>query len=269
MIFYAELPKIDEILGQFARDGYDYKHARAALRVVAMRGISAWQEILSKPHQKHARYFTQKYASGLQILGEQNRSIRFGPSRSTEPFASVIERGRGRYRIWEGMAKSPRLRRGKKGAYMIIAFRHGMAQVEQHGLKEEFSGLKSYNKTGTKTERNAHGNNVQRNTYSYSSEGFGKQINVAGRAGFTPRPGHKSHIMQGLTKATQKTKGGGSHTSAVTFRVITARSPGWMFPAISPWNVRKQVIDRMIADPEYLNILREGIARDMQESKGL
>lgn len=269
MIFYAELPKIDEILAQFTRDGYDFKHTRAALRIAAMRGVSVWQELLSKPPQKHARYFAQKYASGIQILGEQNRSIKIGPNKSAEPFATVIERGRGRYRIWEGMAKSPRLRRGKKGAYMIIAFRHGAAQVESHGLSDEFKGLKSYQKTGSKTEKNAHGNNVQRNTYSYSSEGFGKQINVAGRAGFSPLPGHKAHIMQGLTKATQKTKGGGVQTSAITFRIITARSPGWMFPAISPWDVRKQVIDRMIADPEYLDILREGVARDMQESKGL
>lgn len=269
MIFYAELPKIDEILSQFTRDGYDMKNTRAALRVIAMRGVSAWQEILSKPPQKHARYFAQKYASGIQILGEQNRSIKIGPKPSAEPFANVIEKGRGRYRIWEGMAKSPRLRRGKKGAYMIIAFRHGAAQIEKHGLSEEFAGLKTYNKTGSKTEKNAHGNNVQRNTYSYSSEGFGKQINVAGRAGFDPKPGHKAHIMQGLTKASQKIKGGGTQNSAVTFRIITARSTGWMFPAISPWSVRKQVIDRMIKDPEYLDILREGVGRDMVASKGL
>lgn len=268
MILFAELPQIDRILEDFRRIGYDWKNTRAAMRNAAEYGIGLWQEILSKPLNKNASFFARKYASGLQVLGEQNRSVKFGVSREMTGFAQVVEEGREPYRIWTGMAKSPRLRRGKKGSYMIIAFRHGMAQVEEHGLKEQFSSLKSYEKIGSKLGINAAGHTVRRNVYSYSSEGFGKRINLDPTT-HPALPGHKSHIMEGLTKTSQSVKGGGKHQSAVTFRVITARSPGWMYPRIQAQAVRKQVLDKMTADPRFLEIVRQGVAADMIESRGL
>lgn len=268
MILFAELPQIDKILEDFARSGYDWKNTRAALRNAAEYGIGIWQEILSKPKEKHSVYFTRKYASGLQVLGEQNRSIKFGVSEKMTGFAKVVEEGREPYPIWRGMAKSPRLRRGKNGPYMIVAFRHGMAQVEQHGLGDQFSKLKSYQKVGERTGVNADGHSVQRNVYSFSSEGFGKKIGLSA-ATHPALPGHKSHIMDGLTKTSQPTKGGGAHNSAITFRIITANSKGWIFPRISAQNVRKQVIDKMVGDPRFLEIIRQGVAADMIASKGL
>lgn len=268
MILYADLPQIDRILEDFRSAGYDWKFTRGALRNAAEYGIGIWQEILAKPVQKNATFFARKYSSGLQVLGEQNRSIKFGVAPKMSGFAKVVEEGRAPYPIWEGMKKSPRLRQGKKGPYMIIAFRHGMAQVQQHGLSEQFAKLKSYQKIGDRLGMNAHGQSVQRNVYSYSSEGYGKKIGMSA-VSHPPNPGHKNHIMDGLTKATQKVKGGGEHQSAITFRIITARSNGWMFPRIQAQNVRKAVLSRISADPRFLEIIRQGVAADMMASRGI
>lgn len=269
MIFFAELPKIEEIFADFKKLGYDWKYTRSALRQAAELGIAEWRDILAKPNDKNAKYFARKYAEGLQVLGAQNRSVKFGVSDKFAGLANVVEKGRGPYKIWNGMAKSPRLRRGKNGPYMIVAFRHGMASVKQHGLSEQFGALKEYTKVGSKREKNAHGSMVSRNVYSYSSEGFGKRISVAGRPGFEPRPGHKSHIMEGLTKAVQHQKGGSVSMSAITFRVIKANSPGWIFPSIKPQNIRQQVMNRLTGNPRFLEIIRQGIGQDMIASRSM
>lgn len=257
------VPGLEEIVRKLALSGVEWRQTRRAIEMVAEKAAQEWKRIASNPEQNHAKWFGGQYAKSISITSKNldNLSITIGPKGQGASAARVIETGRDRFDMKPGLLGGPRARSGRKGAYTIIGFQHGMETVEEHGLKDDFSKLKTMDKTGSKTGMNAKGQQVQRNVYSMTSAGYGKRLG-AKKGGDTIDDRLKNMVKTRQMVGKNKEK---PQDMGLTFRVVSANSAddSWHFPEIKPENVRERLYDSMKA--EGFTMMSEAINRDMME----
>jgi len=247
----------------------DWYNTKAQLIKSAEMVKNAWYLKASNPKEKHARWFSTRYARSLSVIDRRmspstgNFFVTVGPKgRKGLESANIVENGRERYNMKPALLNSSKSRMGKNGRYTIIGFKHGMKQVRQYGMTDEFKQLKVYAKTGQYKGLNGFRQKVERNIYSYSSQGMGKNIKSQGKP---LKKHHKSPVMSGLTKTKQQTKGA-DQFQAVTFRIVSAKSDSnsWYYPQIKGQKIMQEVYNKNKKLTE--NAIYEAIGLDLKRT---
>jgi hypothetical protein len=172
------------------------------------------------------------------------------------PHAESLEKGVQQRDMKDCLPTAKKARRAKDGSlYLIIPFRHGapgsvgMAPMPAriHAMAQALSRSKV---TGHRQETSGTGFDVTRNTYKWGGKITTSQIQDAGGT-------FKSqNRFSGMYKF-----GNARHTSYVTFRVMSSKSPGWIIPARPGiWAARTAV---QVATQDGQGLLNEALAEDL------
>lgn len=183
-------------------------------------------------------------------------------------YARQIEEGQEPHDMKPGLLGGSSARIGKKGQrYNIIPFRHGTpgqdklvrampTEIYKAAKRMAFSRV-----TGNRQEKNAQGQIVNRNTYSWGGRlgktetGWRSRIRPEGHE-YT----HTTSIYSGMTRMGQK-----GQASYMTFRVVSDLSPqnSWWSPGVEPRPVSEAVAETI--RPQAETMIQEAFEQDIAD----
>lgn len=180
-------------------------------------------------------------------------------------YAEAIEKGTKQRDLKEILPTAEKARRAKDGSlYLIIPFRHG-TQQNAVGLRPMPSrvyamaqALRRSSITGHRMEPSVTrpGQQVERNVYSWGDHLTVAQLRAAG-ASF-----REQNRYAGMYKF-----GEPGHSSYVTFRVMSSKSPGWILPARPGIWAARTAAQVALQDGESL--LKEALWEDLNRMAGI
>lgn len=177
-------------------------------------------------------------------------------------YAEAVEKGVQQRDLKEMLPTAKKARRAKDGSlYLIIPFRHGTqgsigikpmpARIQAMAQALSRSKVK-----GHKQELSGTGHMVTRNTYAWGDRLTVAQIQAAGGSF------REQNRFQGMYKF-----GNARHTSYVTFRVMSQKSPGWVVPARPGiWAARSAA---EVARKDGEGLLNEALLDDLLRIAGI
>jgi hypothetical protein len=209
--------------------------------------------------------YARSISEGLEYPADGDQL--HGRVASSSPYAEAIEKGTPAHDMKEGLLNGPRARRSKKGTrYTIIAFRHNTPGQTATGPAMPMEIYKKAQKlafstvTGRRTEKNAHGQDVQRPTYAWG--GRGKRTTIGWRSRIAPAGReytHETSIYSGMVKMGKK-----GHASYLTFRVVSENSPAnsWWSKGTDPKPVSEAVAAQI--GPQAETLIRAAFEQDIE-----
>ena len=184
-------------------------------------------------------------------------------------YAEAVEKGVQQRDLKDMLPTSKKARRAKDGSlYLIIPFRHGTpgtvglhpmpARVHQMALELSRSKVTGHRKeisgTGFQVTRNVYKNKAGKSTWGTSLTV--KQLQDAGL------PFIAQNRYAGMYRFGNK-----RHTSYITFRVMSSKSPGWVVPARPGiWAARTAV---QVALEDGKDLLAQAMLDDLMRLGGL
>jgi hypothetical protein len=215
-----------------------------------------WISLLNKQEKKKG--WCRQYAETIGYELRNQGMVGYVYADDKNMYVRFIENGIPRFDMknppnGRGLLNSPRTRMGKHGKYNIVPFRHGSpgAQHMRNLPIAVYEKAKNLNK----------GDIAKR----YRTIGIGETLTLKGGSekkrihsrsrGLKGKRG--GSIYEGLLRA-----GSPRHTSYVTFRVISRRSTGWIYPGSPPMNIFSTVEKKV--SPIVNKIMKEGFKADIE-----
>lgn len=171
-----------------------------------------------------------RYVESIKTLIKDNGNDLSGEVSSGGLYTNLVEDGIRSYDMKPGLLASKYAKTNRKGEkYLIVFFRKLVKQIPKEVMKQ-----------------------LKKLDYNKPIEGFedtGKRTKLD--SGYT----WKSGEYQGMQKRNRA-----GHTNYGTFRVVSARSNGWIYPEVKGYKIFN-TLDSLF--PEVINKLRDGILEDL------
>ena len=259
-----------------------------AVRAVAEAAHSKWQDYAAGAPLPSGKSIDARTGTYLRSIALRQLGPFAAEVYSDLPYASAIEEGSPRRDMKEMLSSSLKTRLTKDGRrYLIIPFRWGVSgsvsagsnqmpesiqnwwhakaasSINGHGWRPSGTGALGFRNKTTGTLKQVRGEvlGVRRRDYDWGSRLDKETIAAAGVTG------KNAARMEGMVNFRRPgRKGGSSHSSFLTFRVMMEGSSGWIAPAREGLWPARTTADEIRPDAE--RVFAEAIARDLRAAIG-
>lgn len=214
-----------------------FHNLSAAVKIAANETLREWIKKVKESHSKEG--WKRKYIDSIRIEpgpGDLEATVGAGGM-----YARLVENGRKRWSIKEALLKNAKHRDENGQPYAIVFMRKGTPDAQHiKPMPEEVHRM-------------------------VSKIDFNSSLRKIGTFGMTEEEikkgkerGWKSGLYEGLTRVGRK-----HHEQYGTFRVVTKKSQGWIYPTVPKSPVFEQTMSRMA--PRIKTIMQKGVVKDLEE----
>jgi len=207
----------------------------------------------------------RRYAEAINIESSNNP---LSATVSAEGrYVAFVEKGIARRDMKPALLSGPKARQGKNGPYNIIFFRKGVPTTQTMPTmpKNVYQSMRelnsvnpslSYRTIGIGAPMRMKGDSADIRTQKVRASSLLKRIHSKG----TPKLESEEDVgeFEGLMKMGAK-----GHSQYGTFRVVSKKSKGWIYPGVPKVSVFEPMANSVT--PKVKEILQQGLAKDLKQ----